>query len=273
MSGFVKLMRGESIEVMLAKGYHSEFVLMTIIALRAKREASKIENLEAGQAFVGDYQSVNLTRQKYRTALKNLETWGFITTKPTNKGTIVTVANTCVYDINEKENNQQPNQQLTNSQPTANQQLTTNKKLRSKEVKNKPTPQAPQGGWKYSSFETPGWINRELWLEFLSTRPAKTNTELALKRLQAKLEKLSAKDSAAASEIIEQSIENGWQGVFKISGGGYQGGQKQLTPARWAAPGESRDQIIYVGRMYAQDGVPAAVEWLKENGLSMYGDH
>lgn len=94
-----------------------------------------------GQALIGDYANYGMSRQNYRTAKSNLQRWGLVTLQITTKGTIATLSNTIVYDINLDEDNQQPNQQVTNNltsnQPTGNQRVTTNKerkKERSKDI-------------------------------------------------------------------------------------------------------------------------------------------
>jgi hypothetical protein len=144
--GFVKLNRGLDAEDLLRDDPNA-FLLLTWIALRARRRAGPNKyDLKPGQAMVGDYAQIGFTRQPYRTALANLQKYGYLTINPTKRGTIVTIANTAVYDINgasfsdvqpsnQPTTNQQVNQRATNDQPTANQQLTTNKKERRKECK------------------------------------------------------------------------------------------------------------------------------------------
>lgn len=139
MSSFIKLMRdSELLSSMLNSGKHNEFILLTVIAMRAKRAPDPIKNLGVGDAFLGDFASYGLTEQKYRTAKANLEKWGVITLRATSRGTVATLCNTSIYDINIDIPNGQDNGQLTDKQRTANGQLTTNKKLKNyKNVKNK----------------------------------------------------------------------------------------------------------------------------------------
>ena len=61
-----------------------------------------------------------LTTQNVRTALSKLEKLDILTSKPTNKFSIISITNWNQY--------QQTNKQLTSSQPTTNKQLTTNNK-------------------------------------------------------------------------------------------------------------------------------------------------
>ena len=74
--------------------------LLAIIALRARwRDGFNVNGLKAGEALIGDYQNMGLTRQQYRSRLANLQEWRFVTTKPTSKGTIVNIINARVFDI------------------------------------------------------------------------------------------------------------------------------------------------------------------------------
>lgn len=121
MGSFIMLNRSEE-TIELIK-HPNAFTLLTAIAIRARRtDTFNVHNLKVGEALIGDYNSYGLTRQQYRTSLRSLISWGFLTTKPTNKGTIATIASTKVYDIN-----QQPvNQPAPIQQPATNQRLTTN---------------------------------------------------------------------------------------------------------------------------------------------------
>lgn len=128
MSAFIKLMRdSELLDSMLDGKKFNEFVLLTVIARRARRTDDPVSGLMTGQCFLGDYKKIGLTEQKYRTAKKNLETWGIVTFKGTSKGTVATLINSSVYDINLPDTNEQNNGQATDKQRTGNGQVTTNK--------------------------------------------------------------------------------------------------------------------------------------------------
>ena len=106
----------------------NEWTLLTLVATRARRIDNKIEGLSVRQAMIGDHKSCGLTRQQYRTVLINLEKWHFLTTKATNKGTIATLCNDDIFDINV--DGSQPS-----NQPKPNHQATSNNKVK-KEKKN-----------------------------------------------------------------------------------------------------------------------------------------
>jgi hypothetical protein len=98
---FIKMMRSRKTNELIKD--RNAFALLAQIALRAKRTNDfSVHGLEIGEALIGDYKSIGLTEQKYRTAKAKLKTWGFITTKATNKGTIAKLINSEVLDINKE---------------------------------------------------------------------------------------------------------------------------------------------------------------------------
>jgi len=127
-NGYVKLYRSDSTYELMK--YPPAFMLLTIIALRAKRtEHFNHKNLKKGQAFVGDHESIGLSRNQYRLALKKLKKWGFITIKTTNRGTIVTLCNCEVFDVNMEDGQPSDNHQITIRQPSDNHQTTIRQPL------------------------------------------------------------------------------------------------------------------------------------------------
>ncbi|MFH2108229.1 MAG: hypothetical protein ABII93_06125 [Chrysiogenia bacterium] len=126
-NSWVKFLRSDSSADLIEK-HPSSFLLLALIAMRARRTGSRITGLEPGEALVGDYKKAGLTRPKYRTALEVLSALGFLTIKTTNKGTIVKLIDMSIFDINREDDNQQDNQQMTTKQPTDSHQITTNKK-------------------------------------------------------------------------------------------------------------------------------------------------
>ena len=113
------------------------FLLLTQIARRAVRTSQKFNphNLYPGQALIGDHHSIGASLQNYRTAKARLDEWGFATFKPTNRGTIATLLDTRVYDINvDSSNNPTNKQNHTSSTNEAPPPATTNKE--GKKLKN-----------------------------------------------------------------------------------------------------------------------------------------
>lgn len=109
--GFLKLNRSKLLEELLMEP--ACFVLLTQIAYRARRCGGlSVRNVGIGEALIGDYKSVGLTRQKYRTALAKLQDWGLITIKTTNKGTVAKLTGKQVFDINEERANLQVGKEI-----------------------------------------------------------------------------------------------------------------------------------------------------------------
>ncbi len=131
MERFIKLVRQEDSELLrhMIRRNHNAFILLTVIANRARRSAEPhpVTGRKQFEAEVGDYEEYGLSRQQYRTALVHLERWKIITIKPTTKGTIVKLINMGVFDINPEGSNHQGNQLPTISQPSSNHQPTTKK--------------------------------------------------------------------------------------------------------------------------------------------------
>jgi hypothetical protein len=108
------------------------FLLLGLIAQRARRTSGHIDGLEIGQALIGDYESIGATRGQYREAVKFLvqqkyinkflETTNFKKTanNAAIRGTIVSLCDSRIWNINLEDNNQQNNLATTNKQPTNN---------------------------------------------------------------------------------------------------------------------------------------------------------
>jgi hypothetical protein len=135
---YIQLNRNEDVLDLLK--HHKEFILLTQIALRAKRNNHKIGNLSKNQALIGDYKTIGLTEQSYRSAKSNIQKWGLATFHPTNKGTIATLTDTTIYDINAEKDNEQTNSPVTSKptvqQRTSNEQATTNNNINKEKKEN-----------------------------------------------------------------------------------------------------------------------------------------
>lgn len=84
----------------LVQKHHDEFLLMTIIAIRAKRTLSTSQKgLQIGEALIS-HTSSGLTRKRYRISLRKLIQKQFVAIRRASKGTIAKLLNTKIYDIN-----------------------------------------------------------------------------------------------------------------------------------------------------------------------------
>ena len=136
--GWIKAARGdEALE--LIKANPLAFTLASVIAHRAKWfDGFNHQNLQLGQALLGDFKNYGMTEQQYRTAKLLLMNGGFATFKSTPKGTVASLVDTRLYDIGVVTSNGQINGQPTDSQRTANGQPTT-----PSEVEANPSPSLP----------------------------------------------------------------------------------------------------------------------------------
>lgn len=78
------------------------FTLAYIIAARANwRGGFNHQNLEFGEAFLGDHEKYGMSEREYRTAKGQLASRHFAAFKSTNKGTIAKLTDTRLFKINQ----------------------------------------------------------------------------------------------------------------------------------------------------------------------------
>ncbi len=137
---FIRLERLEDSEELrhMLLADHNAFILLTIIASRARRcrEPSPINGTRQLQALIGDYKNYGLSERNYRTAKEHLEKWGLVTIETTNRGTIATLCNGKVFDINPEEGDGQPDRQTTDSRQAGDGQTTTKNNERKPKCNN-----------------------------------------------------------------------------------------------------------------------------------------
>jgi hypothetical protein len=96
--GFIKLNR--SVETFELLKDRNAFILLTVIALRARCTSGfNIHQLEPGQALLGDCRAYGMSPQEYRGAKRRLQTWSLADLAPTSRGTVATLLNRTIYDI------------------------------------------------------------------------------------------------------------------------------------------------------------------------------
>ena len=136
--GFIKQSRGTEVDELMR--FPFAFLLLTQIARRARRTTQTFNphDLKPGEALIGDHQSIGASLQNYRTAKEQLARWKLATFQPTSRGTIATLIDTRVYDINaEQSNNPANNRAPSSSTQKPPPPVTTKKKPRSEEVKKR----------------------------------------------------------------------------------------------------------------------------------------
>lgn len=155
MSRFIKFIPSEESSY-LRENHPNAFLLLSLIAERARRVAGKPDGLEIGEAHIGDYKKAGIeSRQKYRTALEILEIRGHVkkvetcrnrkksTTGTTTEGTKVKILKSDVWDINCVDDNHINNHRATTGQPPSNHEEERTRK--NKKEKETTTPLPPKG--------------------------------------------------------------------------------------------------------------------------------
>lgn len=110
----------------LIKRRHTAYVLLTMIALRARRTYGIVDQLDIGEAFIGDCSDYGVTRQVYRSDIRLLVKLLLITIRTTSRGTIAKLCSNEFFDIHPEI--QQPPDQLDNNQQVATKNNENNEK-------------------------------------------------------------------------------------------------------------------------------------------------
>ena len=130
MIGFIKYMRTEKGKRLHEKPIENH--VLSIIAIRVSREGNPVKGVRVGESIISDYKGFGLSRQQLRTAISNLQKWGYITTRATNKGSYATLIDTSVYDCNIAE----PTNKDSSNQPPNTQTANHNQEVKKKEDNN-----------------------------------------------------------------------------------------------------------------------------------------
>ncbi len=96
---FIMLKRSEKTNELMK--YYPAYMVLSQIALRARRtnEPNKY-NLRINEAFIGDIENIGITEKQYRLAKEKLTNWNYATFERTNRGTIATLINTDIFNVN-----------------------------------------------------------------------------------------------------------------------------------------------------------------------------
>ena len=161
--------------------------------------------LQPGQLITGRKSiaaKLSINESKIRRVLDCFESDQQIDRQISNKNTLISLKNWDKYQCFD----QQIDQQVTNNRPTTDQQPTTNKNDKNdKNAKNE----------RKIYSENP--ILNDSILEFITYRKGikKPMTDNAVKLLLGKLNKMTS-DVNTQIEILNQSIVNGWTGIFPL---------------------------------------------------------
>jgi hypothetical protein len=211
-NGWVKINRS-----LKKKGYYtqSEYVHLWVhLLLSANHEESefmwngKILKIKRGQFITGRLKlakETGINQHKVDRILNLFKSEQQIEQQTTSKYRLITVINYDRYQQYE----QQIEQQVSNKCATSEQQVSTNNKYK-KEKKDKKEKKEKK------SFELPEWLDVKIWNEWMIYRKEKKSplTDSTITKQIALLEE----NKSYYKEIINQSITNGWMGLFPLNG-------------------------------------------------------
>jgi DNA-binding transcriptional MerR regulator len=189
MSGWIKLHRKFLDWEWFNKSEAVHLFLYMLIKANHKDAKWQGNDVKRGQ-FISSLGNISnatgISIQQIRTILKKLEKTNEIEVKSTSQFTIVSI---CKYECYQDEN-ETTNKPLTNNQQTTNKRLTTNKN--DKKEKNE------------KEVILDSWIDYRKSIR-KSLSPATINTIL---------KKMESYTNEQCTYVINNSIENGWQGLF-----------------------------------------------------------
>ncbi|PSV48349.1 hypothetical protein [Photobacterium indicum] len=200
-AGFIKYRRTEEAEFLLGHP-HANHLLM-VMAYRARRTDHPMNGLKAGQCFLGDFRGLGLTERAYRTAKKQLQDWGLADFKGTNKGTVGTITNSKVYDINHGEGDGQGDRQETG---TCDRSVSHGVSPESNKVTDKETGESDENtvGYSGDSDEGDGQTDRQV------TDQRQVSDERVTTNKECKKERKDQKIPLSISKIDEEEILAVW---------------------------------------------------------------
>ena len=120
---FVKMFRSPETAELFK--HPAAFTLLAQIGFRAQRtDRPNLNCLRPGEALVGDCRSIGLTERRYRTAKNVLKRLGIATFRGTTQGTVATLCESTIFDINADPSDGQNDEQATNKRRTDDEQAT-----------------------------------------------------------------------------------------------------------------------------------------------------
>lgn len=207
------------------------FRVFTHLILTANWEPKKWQGIlvERGQKITSIQhiaEETGLTPQSVRTTIKKLKSTGELTSKSTNKYTVITLTNYDFYQDKENQLTNKTTSSLTNEQQTNNKRVTTTKQLNKETIKtiNKDhvatsCDASVKTEKSVNEVEIPEELNTpeflQAWEEWQSYRKEKrkTLTESTIKKQLGFLASIGVVDAIIS---INESIKNGYTGLFPV---------------------------------------------------------
>ena len=204
MSGWIKIHR----QILEWEWYsdNNSFRVFLHLLLKANHKQKRYKGLELKIGSIITSRDIlaietGLSVQQIRTALDKLKSTNEVTIKTSSQGTIIEVVNYAKYQLVTNE--------VTIKEPTSNQQVTTNKNV--KKEKNEKE------------------VILDSWIDYRKSAK-KALTKQSIDSILVKMENYT---NEQCKFVINNSIEQGWQGLFwdKI-----QTIQEVNEPKKWKAP-------------------------------------
>ena len=209
-NGWIKLHRQATESAVFSDAWAWQLFCWCLLKANHKKRPWKGREIPRGSFATGRKsaaEQLGVSESKFRRGLEKLKSFGVITTQATNKYTIVRVEK---YESFQKRDDE-ADQQATIKRPSSDQQPTTNKN--GKKVKNKRFD--PLAIELPESLQGEGF--RVAWQDWCSHR-AEIKKNLTLTSTEKHLKVLGEMGLQRAVAAIENSIANGWQGIFEPKG-------------------------------------------------------
>jgi predicted transcriptional regulator len=186
--------------------------------------------IKRGQLWVGRKKmsmNTGLSEQSVRTCLRLLTTTGFLTSEPTNNGTLITI---CKYDDYQNLNHQ-PTTESTSDQPAINQRSTSDQPHLKKDKKEI----IEEDKNKEALFDIPEALNTPKFIQAWGSWQAhRKEIHKPLTRQSVKMQMKTFADWGVdrAVAAIEHTISKGWQGIREEVKPVAAGGNPALFPGQ-----------------------------------------
>lgn len=178
------------------------FRLFMHLLLHANHEDKKWKGVDvpAGSLVTGRHslaEKTGLSERQVRTALKNLKSTNEVTSKTSNKFSIISIVKWKEYQTSD----QQSDQQTTSKRPASDQQATTNKNVKNdKKERNI--------GVHFDKWPSPP--SQQVLADFKKNRKA-AFTQTAIDRMASEIHK-AVENGISVDDCLSVCCEAGWQG-------------------------------------------------------------
>lgn len=200
-------------------------LLLTVNFREKEWQGKTIQRGQVVTSYAKLSSELGFSVQQIRTAMKKLNATGEVTSEATSRYTVVTIENWGKYQDCEEEATSSATSNATIEQQASNKQSTSNQQQLKKDKNNK-NDKKDKKDKKYISADAQEMffpLDEKLdqtFRSFIKHREAIGDrmTEYAAKLMIGKLEKMSA-DNNERIMILEESIMNGWKGIFPLKEG------------------------------------------------------